>query len=190
MYFTTPKCSALNGNSGDDTIRGLAGWDVIDGGAGDDLIHGGNGRDIIAGGTGSDELHGDFGWNTYKDQRDGSTDLIAIKSDQHLNNWWYGTSGNNPNGEKTDFIEDLDSFDQIKIIGVSTQDLSFKDGVTARGAIGIGIYAKGALEAVYTGENLSLGQITRMTSGDGSSDAINNLMWSYWGDNTAPGLLA
>ena len=133
MYFTTPKCSALNGNSGDDTIRGLAGWDVIDGGAGDDLIHGGNGRDIIAGGTGSDELHGDFGWNTYKDQRDGSTDLIAIKSDQHLNNWWYGTSGNNPNGEKTDFIEDLDSFDQIKIIGVSTQDHSFKDGVTGRG---------------------------------------------------------
>lgn len=133
MYFTTPKCSALNGNSGDDTIRGLAGWDVIDGGAGDDLIHGGNGRDIIAGGTGSDELHGDFGWNTYKDQRDGSTDLIAIKSDQHLNNWWYGTSGNNPNGEKADFIEGLDSFDQIKIIGVSTQDHSFKDGVTARG---------------------------------------------------------
>ena len=57
---------------------------VIDGGDGDDLIHGGT---VITGGAGSDELHGDFGWNTYKDQRDGSTDLIAIKSDQHLNNW-------------------------------------------------------------------------------------------------------
>jgi len=65
--------SVLNGSAGRETLRGLAGWDVMDGGDGDDLIHGGNGRDIITGGDGSDELHGDFGWNTYKDQRDGSS---------------------------------------------------------------------------------------------------------------------
>ena len=185
-----PKGSVLNGSTGGETLRGLAGWDVIDGGDGDDLIHGGNGRDIITGGAGSDELHGDFGWNTYKDQRDGSTDLIAIKSDQHLNNWWYGTAGNSPNGEKADFIEGLDAKDQIKIIGVFSQDLSFKENVTARGVSGIGIYAKGTLEAVYTGGNLSIGQLTQMTSGDGSTAAMNNQMWSYWGDNTVPSLQA
>ena len=185
-----PKGSVLNGSTGGETLRGLAGWDVIDGGDGDDLIHGGNGRDIITGGKGSDELHGDFGWNTYKDQRDGSTDLIAIKSDQHLNNWWYGTSGNSPNGEKADFIEGLDAKDQIKIIGVFSQDLSFQENVTARGVSGIGIYAKGTLEAVYTGGNLSIGQLTQMTSGDGSTAAMNNQMWSYWGDNTVPALQA
>ena len=183
-----PKGSVLNGSTGGETLRGLAGWDVIDGGDGDDLIHGGNGRDIITGGAGSDELHGDFGWNTYKDQRDGSTDLIAIKSDQHLNNWWYGTSGNSPNGEKADFIEGLDAKDQIKIIGVFSQDLSFKENITARGVSGIGIYAKGTLEAVYTGGNLSIGQITQMTSGDGSTAAMNNQMWSCWGSNTVPAL--
>ena len=158
--------------------------------AGADLIHGGNGRDIIEGGSGSDELHGDFGWNTYKDQKDGSKDLIAIKSDQHLSNFWYGKAGNSPNGEKADFIEGLDATDEIKIIGVATKDLGFKDEITAKGVSGIGIYAKGALEAVYTGGNLSLNQISQMTSGDASAAAMANQMWSYWGNNTAPALQA
>ena len=182
--------SIVTGSSGDDIVRGLAGFDQLFGKAGDDLIHGGNGRDIIDGGSGSDELHGDFGWNTYKDQIDGSKDLIAIKSDQHLSNFWYGKAGNSPNGEKADFIEGLDATDEIKIIGVATKDLRFKDGVTAKGVSGIGIYAKGALEAVYTGGNLSLDQISQMTSGDASAAAMANQMWSYWGANTAPALLA
>ena len=178
------KGSVLNGSDGGEILRGLGGWDVIDGGNGDDLIHGGNGRDILNGGTGSDELHGDFGWNTYKDQRDGSRDLIAIKSDQYLVNSWDGKAGNNPNGEKADFLEGLDSDDQIKIVGVSTQDLDFKEGVTARGVSGIGIYAGSSLEAVYTGGNLNISDITQMTSGE------TNVQWSYWGDSTVPQLQA
>ena len=55
----------------------------------------------------------------------------------------------------------------------------FKESVTARGVSGIGIYTKGTLEAVYTGGNLSIGQITQMISGDGSTAAMNNQMWSY-----------
>lgn len=182
--------SIVTGSSGDDIIRGLAGFDQLFGKAGDDLIHGGNGRDIIDGGSGSDELHGDFGWNTYKDQQDGSKDLIAIKSDQHLSNFWYGKAGNSPNGEKADFIEGLDATDEIKIIGAFTPDISVVDNVTARGVTGIGIYAKGTLEAVYTGGNLSTSQIQSMTTGDGSTTAMNNQMWSYWGDNTFPPLQA
>ena len=176
--------SIVTGASSDDIVRGLAGFDQLFGKAGDDLIHGGNGRDIIDGGSGSDELHGDFGWNTFKNEQDSSIDLIAIKSDQYLINSWDESSGNNPNGEKADFIEGLDSYDQIKIVGVSTQQLNFKENVTARGVSGIGIYAHEALEAVYTGGNLSIGQITEMTNGE------TNVMWSYWGDNTIPELLA
>ena len=41
-------------------------------------------------------------------------DLIAIKSDQHLSNFWYGKAGNSPNGEKADFIEGLDATDESK----------------------------------------------------------------------------
>ena len=180
--------SIVTGTSSDDIVRGLAGFDQLFGKAGDDLIHGGNGRDIIDGGSGSDELHGDFGWNTFLDQQDGSKDLIAIKSDQHLSNFWYGKAGNSPNGEKADFIEGLDATDEIKIIGVFTPDISVVDNVTARGVTGIGIYAKGTLEAVYTGGNLSTSQIQNMTTGDGSTTAMNNQMWSYWGDNTVPPL--
>ena len=180
--------SIVNGTSDDDIVRGLAGFDQLFGKAGDDLIHGGNGRDIIDGGSGSDELHGDFGWNTFLDQQDGSKDLIAIKSDQHLSNFWYGKAGNSPNGEKADFIEGLDATDEIKIIGVFTPNISVVDNVTARGVTGIGIYAKGTLEAVYTGDNLSTSQIQNMTTGDGSTTAMNNQMWSYWGSNTVPAL--
>ena len=176
--------SIVDGDEFSNVIRGLAGFDQLFGKDGDDLIHGGNGRDIIDGGKGSDELHGDFGWNTFRDQQDGSKDLIAIKSDQYLVNHWDGQAGNNPNGEKADFLEGLDSDDEIKIVGVSTQDLEFKEGVTARGVTGIGIYAGGALEAVYTGASLGLGQISEMTSGE------TNVMWSYWGDNTIPPLQA
>lgn len=187
--WTGPTGSVITGSSSNDIIRGLAGWDILDGGNGDDLIHGGNGRDIIDGGSGSDELHGDFGWNTYKEERDGSIDLIAIKSDQKLSNWWYGKAGNNSDGRKADIIEGLDPIDQIKIIGVAKSDLSFKESVSHKGVTGVGIYANGILEALYTGGDLSAQQISVMTTGDDSAQAISNQVWSYWGDNTVPPLL-
>ena len=178
--------SILDGAGGKDILHGLGGWDIIDGGGNDDLIHGGNGRDIIDGGVGADELHGDFGWNTFKSQEDGYNDLLAIKSDQHLSNWWYGKSGNSPNGEKADFIEGLDDIDEIKIIGAATSDLTFAENVSHRGATGIGIYAKGTLEAVFTGNNLSVSQIQSMTTGDASELAMANGMWSYRSENVVP----
>ena len=170
--------SVLEGSNQGETLRGLAGWDVLDGRGGDDLIHGGNGRDIISGGTGADELHGDFGWNTYTDQRDGSTDLIAIKSDQYLSNWWYGTMSNSPNGEKADIIEGIDIFDTIKILGVSSDRLSFQNA-SAHGVQGIGIFADKSLEALYTGGDLSAAEIASITSGDDSDAVMSNSFWSY-----------
>ena len=188
--WTGPEGSLVSGTDKNEILRGLAGWDVIDGWGGDDLIHGGNGRDIIDGGFGSDELHGDFGWNTYKDQRDGFVDLIAIKSDQLLNNWLYGTSGNNADGRKSDIIEGLDAMDQIKIVGASQNQLSFREGVNHKGVEGIGIYADGALEALYIVGDLTIGQISQIEIGDGSEMVMANQMWSYWGDNSVPALLA
>ena len=184
-----PEGSIVNGTTQSEILRGLAGGDIIDGKGGDDLIHGGNGRDIIDGGFGSDELHGDFGWNTYNDQRDGYLDLIAIKSDQLLYNWLYETAGNNLDGRKSDIIEGLDSWDSIVIIGASQDQLSFRDNVSHKGVTGVGIYADGALEALYTGGDLSVNQIMQMTTGDGSLLATTNQMWSYWGDNSSPAVL-
>ena len=171
--------SLLSGDKSSDEIRGKAGWDVLDGGAANDFIRAGNGRDIITGGLGADELHGDFGWNTYKSEKDGASDLIAIKSDHYLVNWLYGQAGNNPNGEKADIIEGLDSIDKIKIIGVDTRDITFAANVSAKGVTGIGIYGKGALEALYTGGDLTVAQITQMTSGDASAAAMSNSIDSY-----------
>jgi hypothetical protein len=171
--------SLLSGDKSSDEIRGKAGWDVLDGGAANDFIRAGNGRDIITGGLGADELHGDFGWNTYKSEKDGASDLIAIKSDHYLVNWLYGQAGNNPNGEKADIIEGLDSIDKIKIIGVDTRDITFAANVNAKGVTGIGIYGKGALEALYTGGDLTVAQITQMTSGDASAAAMSNSIDSY-----------
>jgi Ca2+-binding RTX toxin-like protein len=176
--------SILVGGLGNDQLWGKAGWDIIDGGAGNDLIRGGNGRDILTGGAGSDEVHGDFGWNTYKSEIDGSSDLIALKSDQYLVNWIYGKAGNNSDGSKCDIIEGLDAIDKIRIIGVDTSDITFAANVTAKGLTGIGIYGKGALEALYTGGNLTLAQIQGMTSGDASAAAMANSISSYgWTQN-------
>lgn len=164
--------SMIFGGSGTDVISGRAGWDILDGGDGDDLIHGGNGRDILTGGAGRDELHGDFGWNTYRPERDGVSDLIAIKSDQFLYNWLYGKASNNADGLKCDIIEGLDPLDRICILGVDSSQLSFSANISIKGVSGIGIYGAGALEAVYTGGDLTLSQIMQMTSGDTSTAAV------------------
>ena len=83
----------------------------IDGGNGSDFIHGGNGRDVITGGAGGDELWGDFGLNTLR-VKGRTKDLVVIKSDHYVYNWLNNSYTNNPNGERTDFIEGLDSWDR------------------------------------------------------------------------------
>ena len=171
--------SVLTGGKGNDRIQAMAGWDMVDGGEGDDLVKTGNGRDILTGGTGRDELWGGFGWNTYKGDKDGFSDLIVIKSDQHLPNPTIGNkSGNNSDGLKTDIIENLDSIDKLIIQGVSTNQITFANA-TAQGLTGIGIYSKGFIEALYTGGDLTIAQLTSMTTGDTSAAVMNNTLTSY-----------
>lgn len=170
---------SIIGNYTRNILEGLKGDDIIDGLAGDDLIHGGNGADILIGGLGGDELHGDFGRNTYRSEKDGFSDLIAIKSDQWLVNWLLGKAGNNSDGANCDIIEGLDAIDKIRIIGVKTSEITFAANVSAHGVTGIGIYGKGALEALYIGGDLTLPSIQSMTSGDASAAAMSNLVNSY-----------
>ena len=114
---------------------------------------------------------------TYTDQRDGAADLIAIKSDQFLENYWYGSAGNSPAGQKADVIEGLDEVDRIKILGVSTERLLFADA-SAHGISGVGIFADGILEALYTGGDLNSDQLGAITAGDASEAVLNNQFWA------------
>ena len=170
--------SVLTGGKGSDRIQAMAGWDIVEGGEGNDLVRAGNGRDILSGGSGKDELWGGFGWNTYKGDKDGSEDLLVIKSDEWQVNPLNGKAGNNPDGSKCDIIEELDSIDKIIIQGVNTSDLRFEANVKGQGLTGIGIYAKGALEALYTGGDLTVAQLTAMTTGDITGPA-NGTYWVW-----------
>ncbi len=159
----------LDGGDGDDDLTGYRGADFLNGGAGNDILRAGNGRDILTGGDGADVFYGGFGLNTFEDEADGQIDQLYFRSDQWAENWLYGSAGNSPNGEKADKIEKLDAFDQIYVQGVETSQLSY--GAVSHNSnlgetlSGIGIYASGVLEAVYVGDNLSLGQIAAMTQG-------------------------
>ena len=140
-----------------------------DGGSGDDELRAGNGRDTLTGGLGVDFLFGGFGLNTFEDSDDGYADSLYLKSDQLAYNWIYDKAGNSPNGTKADKIGELDSIDKVYIQGASTEQLSFgyANHTTPLGDSfsGIGIYAAGTLEAVYTGSNHSLAQLKSMVFG-------------------------
>ena len=136
--------SVLNGGQSRDIVEGMIGWDVIDGGAGSDFIHGGNGRDVITGGSGGDELWGDFGLNTFKSEKDGQKDLVVIKSDHYVYNWLNDSYTNNPNGERTDFIEGLDSWDRIRVTGGCCK-IRLVENISHMGQTGIAIYLKDSL---------------------------------------------
>ena len=159
----------LDGGEGDDQLKGYRGADFLNGGSGNDELRAGNGRDIITGGAGGDTMYGGFGLNTFENEADGAVDSLFFMSDQWAENWLYGKAGNSPNGEKADKITELDNFDRIYVQGVVTSQLTFK-AVSHQSNLGetlsgIGIYASGYLEAMYVGDNLSLGQIEVMTQG-------------------------
>ena len=159
----------FEGGGGDDTLIGFRGFDVLRGDGGDDVLRAGNGRDFIVGGMGSDVIYGGFGRNTYSGMRDGSVDHIFFKSDQWAENWLYGSAGNNQDGEKADILQDLDDYDRVFLQGVRDEMIAvnsvthvFGDGQVVEG---LGIFAAGSLEAVYTGNDLRDFEIKSLISG-------------------------
>lgn len=159
----------IAGFAGDDDLRGTQGKDTILGHSGEDTIRGGNGRDELYGGSGADDIYGGFGHNTFAEERDESVDWLYFKSDQFAENWLYGRAGMNPNGQKVDVLKGLDPYDKILIQGVETSELSFGDvnnfSSPTGNFSGIGIFANGFLEGLYTGGDLSAVQLQSMTVG-------------------------
>ena len=157
------------GFSGHDQLTGLRGADTMFGYDGNDQIRAGNGKDYIWGGSGADDLYGGFGHNTFGDERDGYEDWLYFKSDQFAYNYIYDSAGNNPIGQKCDLIKGLDSYDRIFVQGVETSELSFSQvnnfSTPAGNFSGIGIFANGFLEGLYTGGDLSAAQLQSMTVG-------------------------
>ncbi len=159
----------LSGGLGADTLTGFRGADDLRGEAGDDVLRAGNGKDLLNGGAGADSLYGGFGVNTFADENDGSADKLYLKSDQLAYNWVYEKAANSPNGEKADNIGKLDTTDQVYIQGATTAQLTFAS-VTHTTPFGdswsgVGIYAAGTLEAVFTGGNLAQAQLQAITFG-------------------------
>ena len=159
----------LEGGEGADRLVGYRGADQLAGGAGDDELRAGNGMDLIDGGEGADQLYGGFGTNRFVSSRDGAVDVLHFKSDQLAYNYLYDSAGNNPNGLKADAIEGLDAHDQVRVQGARTDQLQWREVVaveTHGGTLsGIGLYADGFLEAVYTGGDLRAEQLQQLTLG-------------------------
>ena len=166
--FNTANADKFRGGGGDDLLTGYRGADLLMGDAGNDEIRGGNGKDVLMGGDGADELYGGFGMNTFAGELDGEIDKIYFKSDEHAYNWLYASDGNQ-DGSKVDVIEALDAFDEIEMLGISDDRITYLGGVNTsiqgKEYNGIGIFADGTLEALYTGGNLSVDQLNNMTTG-------------------------
>ncbi|MBR0681718.1 calcium-binding protein [Roseomonas eburnea] len=124
----------LFGDEGNDVLSGDAGADLIYGGKGKDLLVGGAGADTLLGGAGADTLAGQGGADTFYfesgfgrdvvlDFRPGD-DVIAIQA--NIN----GTGINSADdladrisSSGTGAVIDLGDGDQIKLVGVSSEDL-------------------------------------------------------------------
>ena len=159
----------IDGLGGDDVLTGYRGADQLNGGAGSDEVRAGNGKDVLTGGEGGDDLYGGFGQNTFTGELDGEVDSLFLKSDHLAVNYLNGKAGNNDGNKKADVIGSLDTFDEIYIQGASDSQLSFGSTthttVSGESLSGIGIYASNSLEAIYTGNNLTVNQISQMTAG-------------------------
>lgn len=124
----------LFGGKGDDVLDGGADNDVLIGGAGKDLLLGGAGDDFLAGNAGADTLLGGSGEDTFYfesgfgrdvvlDFRPGE-DVIAIQANINGS----GITGADDlvgriSSDDTGAVINLGGGDQIKLVGVSTEDL-------------------------------------------------------------------
>jgi len=67
----------ISGGGGNDTLKGLDGWDFLPGGLGRDTLYGGNGPDGLDGGENSDVIYGGPGNDWIYAIEDGEQDTIS-----------------------------------------------------------------------------------------------------------------
>lgn len=135
--------------------------DVLTGGLGSDLINAESGNDILIGGGGLDELIGGLGSNKFVSKDDEFSSRILITRD--------GSKQVNRNQLTVDEVSELGTEDQIGIVGASTRQLRFLPTLINSNYFGrldgIGIYVGKRLEAVYTGGDLTISEIKKLTVG-------------------------
>jgi hypothetical protein len=142
-YTTTSITTnrTFNGSSRNDSITGASTNDLLVGGRGNDVLTGQAGGDTLVGDVGNDRLYGGTGVNTF----DGGAgrDSMYLTSDG-----------------QADILRELNRGDKIYIQGATRGGFSVGsvDG-------GLGIFSKGALEAVYTGQGTSENQLLSMLRG-------------------------
>lgn len=161
------KSDIFRGGGGNEKLIGYRGGDVLLGDDGNDLLHGGIGKDVLSGGNGSDRIYGGFGQNVFTGEKDGSFDQLFSKSDKYAFNHIYNKA-DNQNGSKVDLIGPLDRTDRITVQGVSDGLLTYRStsaNIGGNQVNGIGIFAGGTLEAIYTGGDLTASQLDQMTFG-------------------------
>ena len=123
----------INQNKIKNYIYGTSRKDYLTGTNADDVIYGYNGNDTLIGGLGADELIGGKGKNKYSSAPDGAVDLIYVKKDNQV--------------------------DKITTIGTEDRVVIGSSNITvSETSKGIGIFYNHKLQALYTGNDLSLSQ--------------------------------
>lgn len=142
-------------------LFGTASDDVLTGGLGSDLISGESGNDVLIGGGGVDELFGGFGSNKFVSKSDDFESRILISRD--------GSKQDSRNQFTVDEIAEVGIEDKIGVLGASTRQLRFLPTLINSASLGrldgVGIYVGKRLEAVYTGGDLTISEIKRLTVG-------------------------
>ena len=102
--YSQPSLPGLDGQDGDDEIRGLGGEDALFGGPGNDVIYGGDGNDVIEVGKGEDVIYGG----------DGNDTLLIANGDGQRDKLYCGRGKDHYLADKKDYV---DSSCEEKIVG-------------------------------------------------------------------------
>ena len=137
-----------------------AAGDVLIGGAGSDQLIGGPGSDELIGMTGADRMQGGAGANRFSSIADEQQDWIIVDPDAVGSR---RIKGKRYDGQTVDVIAEMGLEDRVQLTGVPGRLLQFRPVVLSNSPYGemrgVGIFAYGRLEVVYTGLALSLEQL-------------------------------
>lgn len=149
----------LNGDDGNDTIRGGSAVDYILGGSGNDSLYGGDGNDSILGGNNLDQLWGDLGNDTLNGAANDDTLTGGAGADRFM--WMLSSS----NDTITDFTTgNNDTIALSKVTGTTFINTTLNNLLSASDYI-----TKANLSDIVTGPvsntASSSGKLTKITNG-------------------------
>jgi Ca2+-binding RTX toxin-like protein len=126
-----------------------------------DRLIGGPADDQLQGLAGPDQLRGGGGSNWYASPADGAQDWLVISRD--------GSRRLRRAARTVDVITEIGTEDRIGILGARSRQLAFERVAVESPSYGplegIGIFAKGRLEALYTGGGFNRFELSQLTLG-------------------------